>query len=65
MSSALRQEVGLDEAYLIAITGYGREEDERRAWDAGFDAHLKKPVNLDDVERLLSEWMGQQSKIAV
>lgn len=35
---------------LIALTGYGREEDRARAAEAGFDAHLLKPV---DVERLL------------
>ena len=62
---ALRQEPGLGDAYLIAITGYGQEEDERRARDAGFDAHLTKPVNLDDVERLLSELTEQQSKVAL
>jgi PAS domain S-box-containing protein len=62
---ALRQEPGLGDAYLIAITGYGQEEDERRARDVGFDAHLTKPVNLDDVERLLSELTEQQSKVAL
>ncbi|HWM26956.1 MAG TPA: response regulator, partial [Woeseiaceae bacterium] len=36
---------------LIALTGYGREEDKRRATEAGFDAHLLKPV---DVRRLLA-----------
>ena len=36
---------------LIALTGYGREEDKRRAIEAGFDAHLVKPV---DVKRLLA-----------
>jgi CheY-like chemotaxis protein len=29
---------------LIAITGYGQEEDRRRSFEAGFDAHLVKPV---------------------
>jgi CheY-like chemotaxis protein len=29
---------------LVAITGYGQAEDQRRAYDAGFDAHLTKPV---------------------
>ncbi|WP_425618410.1 ATP-binding protein [Anatilimnocola sp. NA78] len=31
---------------LIAVTGYGREEDRQRAFAAGFDAHLTKPVDL-------------------
>jgi CheY-like chemotaxis protein len=29
---------------LIASTGYGQAEDRRRALDAGFDAHVTKPV---------------------
>ncbi|MES3020078.1 MAG: ATP-binding protein [Pseudomonadota bacterium] len=32
---------------LIALTGYGLEGDQRRALEAGFDAHLVKPVNLE------------------
>lgn len=31
---------------LIAVTGYGREEDAARAHEAGFDMHLTKPVNI-------------------
>ena len=34
---------------LIAITGYGRAEDATKAYDAGFNTHLVKPVNIDDV----------------
>jgi CheY-like chemotaxis protein len=32
---------------LIALTGYGSEEDVRRSMEAGFDVHLKKPVQVD------------------
>jgi signal transduction histidine kinase len=38
---------------LIALTGYGQAEDMRRAASAGFDAHLTKPVNLDQLMSLL------------
>ena len=31
----------------IAVTGYGREADVRRALQAGFDAHLSKPVSIE------------------
>ena len=34
---------------LVAVTGYGQPEDQRRAHDAGFDAHLVKPVTLDQL----------------
>ena len=38
---------------LIAMTGWGRADDKRAAHDAGIDHHLTKPVDLDDLERLL------------
>lgn len=40
---------------LIAVTGYGQPEDRRRAQEAGFNAHLVKPVNLRKLEQLLAE----------
>jgi signal transduction histidine kinase/ActR/RegA family two-component response regulator len=39
---------------LIALTGWGQEEDKRRALEAGFDHHLTKPVDAADLERLLA-----------
>jgi signal transduction histidine kinase len=41
--------------HLIALTGFGQEEDKRRARDAGFDAHLTKPVDPTLLERMLRE----------
>ncbi|NVJ06463.1 response regulator [Myxococcus sp. AM001] len=38
---------------LIAVTGYGLEEDRRRALEAGFDEHLAKPVDLARLRELL------------
>ena len=38
---------------LIAVTGYGRPEDHQRAINAGFDLHLTKPLNYDDLQRAL------------
>ncbi|MGG7604254.1 ATP-binding response regulator [Massilia sp. BKSP1R2A-1] len=38
---------------LVAHTGYGSPEDRRRAQEAGFDAHLVKPAELDDLEKAL------------
>jgi PAS domain S-box-containing protein len=40
-------------ARLIALTGYGQAEDMRQAMSAGFDAHLTKPVNLEQLMALL------------
>jgi signal transduction histidine kinase len=39
---------------LIAVTGYGQPEDERRALEAGFDAHLTKPVEPERLEELIA-----------
>jgi CheY-like chemotaxis protein len=38
---------------MIAISGYGQEEDRRRSREAGFDLHLTKPIDLDELHRLL------------
>src|SRR5262249_15605180 len=39
LARQLRQQEGLNKSVLIAITGYGQEEDQRRAQEAGFDRH--------------------------
>jgi CheY-like chemotaxis protein len=38
---------------LVALTGWGQDEDRRRSAEAGFDAHLLKPVNLAELAALL------------
>jgi PAS domain S-box-containing protein len=40
--------------YIIALTGWGQEDDRRRAVEAGFDHHLVKPVDPDDLTELLA-----------
>jgi PAS domain S-box-containing protein len=49
----LRRTHGGHDFTLIALTGYGRDDDRRRAAEAGFDAHQIKPVNIEQVDRLL------------
>jgi CheY-like chemotaxis protein len=39
---------------LIALTGWGQEEDKQRALEAGFDYHLTKPVEANALEKLLA-----------
>ena len=39
---------------VVAMTGWGQEEDKRRASEAGFDQHFTKPVNPADLERLIA-----------
>ena len=38
---------------IIALTGWGRDDDVRRSRDAGMDHHLTKPVKFDELIRLL------------
>jgi signal transduction histidine kinase/ActR/RegA family two-component response regulator len=40
---------------LVALTGYGQDEDRRRALSAGFDQHLVKPIDLDRLQALLAD----------
>jgi len=41
---------------LVALTGYGQEEDKRRALSAGFDQHLIKPVDVEHLQNLLTDF---------
>ena len=55
LAQQLREAKRLPEgARIIAITGYGQDADRKRARDAGFNAHLVKPVNLDALARSLA-----------
>ena len=54
VARALRTAAETRSAYLIALTGYGQDDDRRRALEAGFDAHLTKPADLDALHRLLA-----------
>jgi CheY-like chemotaxis protein len=48
-----RRRPGGRDIVLIALTGWGQEEDRRRTHEAGFDQHLTKPVDLDALQALL------------
>jgi PAS domain S-box-containing protein len=45
---------GHTRAVLVALSGYGREDDVRRAHEAGFDHHLVKPVDLAQLRRIVA-----------
>ena len=49
----LRQTPGMESVRLVAVSGYGQERDVRRAWEAGFDHHLLKPYDPEQLRRLL------------
>jgi CheY-like chemotaxis protein len=49
----LRELPGMKNALLVGVTGCGREEDRRRSREAGFDHHLVKPVDFDQLRDVL------------
>lgn len=56
VAKKLREEEPSEELVLVAMTGYGEEEDRRLAAEAGFDSHLTKPVDPELIERLLANY---------
>lgn len=54
LARALRAVDGGGKLFLVALSGYGREQDKERAREAGFDAHLTKPVDIHALEALLA-----------
>jgi CheY-like chemotaxis protein/anti-sigma regulatory factor (Ser/Thr protein kinase) len=54
VARALRASPGGKTAVLIAVTGYGQVEDRRRSTEAGFDAHLVKPVSQSLLSSLIA-----------
>jgi CheY-like chemotaxis protein len=49
---------------LVALSGWDREEDRRRSEQAGFDAHLVKPVDVETLTKLLAESVAGSQETA-
>lgn len=49
LAHELRADPNLGKVYLIALSGYGQDDDRRKTQEAGFDRHLVKPVELDSL----------------
>ncbi|XXU22692.1 response regulator [Sorangium sp. So ce861] len=55
VARALRGSVNLSSpSLMIALTGYGQEEDQRRVREAGFGMHFIKPIDLSSLQRILA-----------
>jgi CheY-like chemotaxis protein len=50
---AIRSALG-PRVFLVALTGWGQDEDQRRAREAGFDHHLTKPAEPEELEALIA-----------
>jgi signal transduction histidine kinase/CheY-like chemotaxis protein len=58
LARQIRAQPELASTRLIAVTGYGQEHDRRRTQAAGFDAHLVKPVDVDQLSDLVVKLAG-------
>jgi CheY-like chemotaxis protein len=79
LARRIRLDPDLKSVALVALTGWGQEEDRRRSSEAGFDHHLVKPVDPDDLRQLLESllarscetllraclWMGQEARTII
>ena len=50
--SRIRQDTAHLQPIVVAVTAWAREEDQHRAYDAGFDLHVAKPVSLERLKEL-------------
>jgi CheY-like chemotaxis protein len=50
------------EVMLVALTGWGQDQDRQRTDAAGFVAHLVKPVNLEQLESVLADFLPNSQK---
>jgi PAS domain S-box-containing protein len=51
-------------ALLIAVTGWGQDDDKRKAQSAGFDQHLTKPVDPDEIETVLAAYLSSAPAVS-
>jgi signal transduction histidine kinase len=58
LARQLRMQEETAHARLIALTGYGQEQDKKKAYEAGFDGHLVKPVNTADLVALIGRLLN-------
>ncbi len=59
VAAALRLSPRTQSAVLIALSGYAQDEDRRRALASGFDLYVRKPVEFEELERVLASLPGQ------
>ncbi len=55
VAKAMRADAALAAVYLVAVTGYGQDEDRQSAQAVGFDYHVTKPVGKEDLLRVIGQ----------
>lgn len=61
VAQAIRRDENLKGLTLIAMSGYGQPKDIKRALDTGFDEYLVKPVDVQDLQRIIAQHTVRQS----
>jgi len=56
LAQLLRRELGQDSLRLVAVSGFADAEAHRRSREAGFDAHVHKPVDVDLLKSILAQF---------
>jgi signal transduction histidine kinase len=54
VARTMRKDQGFGTPFIVALTGYGRDQDRRQAQEAGFDMHLTKPIDMNTLREALS-----------
>jgi signal transduction histidine kinase/DNA-binding response OmpR family regulator len=54
IAARMRRDLGMTETYIVALSGYGTEEDRRKSLYAGFDSHLVKPLDPATLPSILA-----------
>jgi two-component system CheB/CheR fusion protein len=54
VAKELRRDASQSSTVLVALSGYAQPEDQRQAMEAGFDAHLAKPPDLDALAQMIA-----------
>src|SRR5262249_37747871 len=64
LAPVLREHAAGRPLLLVAVTGYGTEQDKARSRAAGFDAHILKPAEPDELQRLLADAKNAKDRAA-
>ena len=55
LAPILKEELGHEAVRIVAVSGYGDPEHHRRSREAGFDAHVQKPVDMTLLQSILAQ----------
>jgi PAS domain S-box-containing protein len=58
VASRMREHAAGRDVVIVAVTSWGQEEDRRRSQEVGIDRHLVKPVDFDELLRVLADYLG-------